>query len=28
MVWMTSVVPTGDGNRVEISEFKVLGRDA
>jgi hypothetical protein len=28
MVWMTSVVPTGDGNRAEISEFKVLGRDA
>jgi serine/threonine-protein kinase len=28
MVWMTSVVPTGDGNRAEISEFKVLGHDA
>lgn len=28
MVWMTSVVPTGDGNRAEISEFRVLGRDA
>jgi hypothetical protein len=28
MVWMTSVVATGDGNRAEISEFKVLGRDA
>ena len=28
MVWLTSVVPTGDGNRVEISEFKVLGPDA
>lgn len=28
MVWLTSVVPTGDGNRAEISEFKVLGPDA
>jgi hypothetical protein len=25
LVWITQVVPTGDGNRGTIAEFKVLG---
>jgi putative peptidoglycan lipid II flippase len=25
LLWMTSVVPTGDGNRVEVADVRVLG---
>jgi hypothetical protein len=28
LLWITSVVPAGDGNRAEVGEFKPLGDDA
>jgi len=28
LLWITSVVNTGDGNRAEVAEFKVIGSDA
>jgi hypothetical protein len=28
LLWITSVVDTGDGNRAEVAEFKVIGADA
>ena len=28
LLWITSVVDTGDGNRAEVAEFKVIGSDA
>ncbi len=27
LLWVTTVVPTGDGNRAEVGEFEVLGTD-
>lgn len=27
LLWMTSVVPTGDGNRATVAEFRILGSD-
>jgi hypothetical protein len=28
LLWITSVVPAGDGNRAEVAEFRVVGPDA